>query len=656
MNTQIFQACGLLAAGLATSLLLTRVMIHLGPKLGLMDQPDERRVHLKPIPRAGGIAVWISFLAVSWAGRLLFPDLFAGDLAGNLPAFTLSSALLLVVGVLDDRGGMQPLVKLAGQINAAILYYLLSPDSMQTSIFGFSIPMMMASLVFIGWCVLLINAFNLIDGLDGLCSGLVAISLFVIACLELIHGHTADALFVLVMLAAVAGFMRFNLNPAKIFLGDAGSMLLGFFLATAATQAGGRRALIGSIMLPIAIAGVPLLDVVLAIWRRSAKNQLNRWSGGRKVGVFSPDKDHLHHRFLARGINQKKVALILQCLAGVLAALAFVPMFLGGKGLAVTVCGLFLLGLFGLRHLAQVELRESGSLIHLAIKRRSGTSRIRIFYFLYDIACLAISAIMAVLIESGLGSRVLQLEQLARFVVAFIACQMVVLHVLRVYRRVWSRATLGEFVLVGLGLLAGGAAAGAICQTVTGETVWSITRLSIIAIGSSSWLVLIPRAVPELVRELAIESSHRHLTKRKNSGSQLLVYGAGDMGNLFVKYLKTCTPQEFQRFQISGFLDDNPALKGRTINGFRILGGLDAIDEISGEYPIHGILLAMRKISDERRQQILNEAERLGLTVYLWAPELQPIRVFHSAPARNENPAKGMESPGLLGAPHPSHS
>lgn len=656
MNTQVLEAFGLLLAGLALSLFLTRAMIHLGPKLGLMDQPDERRVHLKPIPRAGGIAVWISFISVAWAGRLLFPDLFGGDLAGNLPAFTLSGALLLVVGVLDDRGGMRPLVKLAGQINAAILYYLLSPDGMQTSIFGFSIPMIMASIVFIGWCVLLINAFNLIDGLDGLCSGLVAISLFVIACLELIHGHATDALFVLVMLAAVAGFMRFNLNPARIFLGDAGSMILGFFLATAATQAGGRRAVIGSIMLPIAIAGVPLLDVVLAIWRRSAKNQLNRWNGGRRVGVFSPDKDHLHHRFLARGINQKQVALLLQCLAAVLAALAFVPMFFGGKGLAVTVCGLFLLGLFGLRHLAQVELRESGSLIHLAIKRRSGTSRIRIIYFIYDIVCLAASATIAVQIESGLGFHALQHEKLALFVVAFIACQMAVLHVLRVYRRVWSRANLGEFVLVGLGLVAGGAAAGAICQSVTGEPAWSCERLSIIALGFGSWLVLIPRAVPEIIRELAIESSHRHLTKRKNSGRQLLVYGAGDMGNLFVKYLKTCTPQEFQRFQISGFLDDNPALKGRTINGFRIIGGLDEINGITEEYPIHGILLAIRNVSEERRRQILLEAERHCLTVYLWAPELAPIRVFHSANPKDTSQSEVTKPVRMLADPHPSHS
>ena len=655
MNSQISEIGGLLAAGLTVSLLLTRLMIHLGPKLGLMDQPDARRVHLTPIPRAGGIAIWTSFLAVAWAGRLIFPGLFGGDLANNLPAFTLSSALLLVIGVLDDRGGMPALVKLAGQINAAILFFLLSPDSIQTSIFGFSIPMLLTCVIFVGWCVLLINAFNLIDGLDGLCAGLVTVSLFVIASLEILNGHAADAVLVLIMLAAVAGFMRFNVNPAKIFLGDAGSMMLGFFLASAATQAGGRRAVIGSIMLPIAIAGVPLLDVALAIWRRSTKNRLNRWKGGEKVGVFSPDKDHLHHRFLARGINQKKVALLLQCLAATLAALAFIPMFFGGKGIVVSACGALLLVLFGARHFAQIEFQHTGSLIHLAIKRRADQTRIRILYYLYDLAGLVISAIAAILINDGIESSVRQFDQHARFVVSFVACEMIVLHVLRVYRRVWSRSTMGEFILVGVGMLAGGAVAGTICQTANGELTWNSARLAIVAVGFASWLVLIPRAMPEIIRELAIESSHRHPNRRRNSSLQLLVYGAGDMGNLFVKYLKICRPREFQQFQISGFLDDNPSLKGRCINGFRIFGGLETIEEISKEYPIHGILIAIHNLPEERREKIFAEAESLHLSVYDWSPELQPILLLQSARLSSEAPAMVENHPGLLSSPQPSH-
>lgn len=627
MNPHIHEAIVLTLAGLALSLLLTRSMIFIGPRLGLMDLPDERRVHVKPIPRAGGIAIWVSFMTTVWLGKWLYPGLFDGELSYQLSAFTLSTGMLMIVGVIDDRQGIRPLIKLGGQISACLAFFLLNPKS-EGVFMGYQIPYLVEMCLFTGWSVLLINAFNLIDGLDGLCSGLVCISLSVIAGLEIAAGRFSDALVVGVMMVCVAGFMKFNFNPARIFLGDAGSMMLGFFLASAATQAGGRRAVVGSIVLPIAIAGVPLLDVFLAIWRRSARSTVSHWNGGDRVGVFSPDKDHLHHRFLARGLGQKKVAFLMQGLAILLAALAFVPMLVGNRGIMITVCGLMILGLFGLRHLAQVELKHTGSLVHLAVKRRKGPGRMRTWYFAYDLTALFISGAAAILIESNLATRDYSVENTMRFVATFVACEMVVLHLLRVYRRVWSRSGMREFFLLALGLMVGGLAATGIFQTAAGEIAWSSLRASIIAIGSATWLLLLPRALPDVLRELAMDSTHRHLTRRNNSGKQVLVYGAGDVGNLFVKYLKTCSPDDFQRFQISGYLDDSEMLKGRTINGFKILGGLDVLPSVCSEYPIHGILIAIQDLPEERRQAVLREAAALDLAVYSWVTDLKPRRLL----------------------------
>jgi UDP-GlcNAc:undecaprenyl-phosphate/decaprenyl-phosphate GlcNAc-1-phosphate transferase len=620
------QVASLLVAGLILSLLLTRLMIRVGPKLGLMDQPDARRVHVTPIPRAGGMAVWVTFMISALAGRLFFPGLFTGQLSESMNAFALSSGLLLAVGIVDDRGGIKPLVKLTGQIAAAGLFFLLSPDS-NRSFGGFEIPYLIAGCIFTGWAVLLINAFNLIDGLDGLCGGLVTVSLFVIAGLEIAHGALSDALVIGLMMVAVAGFLRYNLNPARIFLGDAGSMMLGFFLASAATQAGGRRAVIGSILLPIAIAGVPLLDVLLAIWRRSTRNLINRWQGGEKVGVFSPDKDHLHHRFLARGINQRKVSLLLQGLAAAMAILTFVPLLLGSRGIVVTASGFMLLGLFGLRHLAQVEFQHTGSLVHLAVKRRHGPGGMRRWYFLYDLLALGVSGVVAMGVETNLGARGDCMEVGVRFVTAFMACEMLVLHLLRIYRRVWSRSSMREFVLISLGLMVGGAMASCIFQATSGELAWSGVRVSLIAVGAATWLLLVPRALPEIAREFAIDSTHRFLTKRKNCGLQIMVYGAGDMGNLFVQHLKTCSPRQFQTFQVSGFLDDNPNLRHRTINGFKVHGDLDQLDHIVASYPVHGILIAIADLAEERLREILRIAENHGLAVYQWTVDLEARRL-----------------------------
>ena len=197
------------------------------------------------------------------------------------------------------------------------------------SILRYDLPLVISCIIFTGWCALLINAFNLIDGL---CSGLVLVSLFVIAGLEFANGRESTAVMMLTMAAAVGGFMRFNLNPAKIFLGDAGSMMLVFFLATSATQIGGEKVVVGSIMLPIAIAGVSLLDVLLAVWRRSARGHLPKSNGEEQNGgIFTADKDHLHHRFLVLGLTQRKVAYVLYRLAVLLAVLCFIPMMVAGR-------------------------------------------------------------------------------------------------------------------------------------------------------------------------------------------------------------------------------------------------------------------------------------------------------------------------------------
>jgi FlaA1/EpsC-like NDP-sugar epimerase len=251
----------------------------------------------------------------------------------------------------------------------------------------------------------------------------------------------------------------------------------------------------------------------------------------------------------------------------------------------------------------------------------------RRWYFLYDLLALGVSGVVAMAIETNLGVRGDYKELGIRFVTAFMACEMLVLHLLRVYRRVWSRSSMREFVLIAMGLMIGGAMASCIFQATSGELAWSGVRVSLIAVGAATWLLLVPRAVPEIAREFAIDSTHRFLTKRKNSGLQILVYGAGDMGNLFVQHLKTCSPRQFQAFQVSGFLDDNPNLRNRTINGFKIHGDLGMLDQIVETYPVHGILIAIADLSQDRLVEILAIAEGHGLAVYQWTVDLEARRL-----------------------------
>ena len=615
----------ILGCTLCLSLFLTKTMALIGPKLGLMDQPSERRVHLTPIPRAGGIAIWLTFLASAWGLFLCFPGEFQSAQRQHLSAFSIASALLMVIGVIDDGRGMRASVKLGGQILASGLFFWFEPSLHESIPYVGKAPTLVAAVVFIGWCVLLINAFNLIDGLDGLCSGLVLVSLCTLGALGLFRGSTAEAVMVFVMMAAVLGFYRYNLNPAQIFLGDAGSMMLGLFLATSATQMGGERTMVGAMMLPVAIAGVPLLDVLLAIWRRSIRRKLSRARGEEVAqGIFAPDRDHLHHRYLDRGMKHSRVALLLQAFALLLATLGLFPIIVGGRGLVVTLTGFFILGLIGLQHFARIELVQSGSIVHLVIKRPKGRRLARLIQYFYDVVALTLAGWLGMIVETNFGLRnengVWSLNYLFLFVLAGI----LVLQILRTYRRVWGRATLREFFVVAASLTFGGLSASGLWSFSNQDVTWSDFRCGFVASQFAIWLILLPRALPEAIRELALDSRHRKFPPPGEAREQLLVYGAGTCGNLFIGHLKSCAPDEYKHIRVLGFIDDNPVLRRRFLQGFRIFGGLDCLAELIKKHPIDGIIVAITEQNPEVLKKVSRVAEELNLRIYEWTVEPLP--------------------------------
>lgn len=615
MHPSVYAAA--LVLTVAISLGLTRAMITLGPKLGLMDQPDGRRVHLSPIPRAGGIAIWLTFLIVVTGLRLFFTEPLGRAPWSSIDAFLISSILLMAVGLVDDRRGMPARVKLGGQILAAMVYWFLKPGD-GSNLMGHAVPWPVDLGIWVMWIVLLINAFNLIDGLDGLCGGLVAISLAGIAALQWALGFGESAFILALMGVSLGGFLFYNRHPARIFLGDAGSMMLGFFLATAATEVVGRKTIGASILLPLAVAGVPLLDVGLAIWRRSVRNLLSKWQGGDGIGVFSPDKDHIHHRFLARGLNQRQVTRLMHGLALVLSLLAFSPILLGGPGLAVLILGIFIISLFGLRHLASVELLQSGSLMHQAVKRSTGRRTVRAVYVLSDLVTIPLAAGLALLLESNRFTRPLGEDVGWRFAVVFSILAVVVLHVVRIYRRVWSRARLREFLLVGAGLVVAGIISGALLQVATGDLAWSTARLGAIAGVAAAFGVLGPRVLPELGRELAVDTGHRHQGDGKNTARRMVIFGAGDLGNLYIDYLTTIPPEHFHQVQVVGFVDDNPRLRGRLVRGFEILGTSGELREVCKSVRAEGIILAIACLQPAVRREVEAIAHELRLDVLEW--------------------------------------
>ena len=633
-------ALAFIATAFFVSMILTRILIAVGPRLGLMDEPGERRVHLTPVPRAGGLAIWMAFTIVLWAADAIFPNLFVGHHHTKNIAWTISSAILILVGFIDDRTGLKPLVKLAGQATAAAVFcYIYYPEGFTFATIQFSF--LVALVIFVIWCVALINAFNLIDGLDGLCGGLVLVSLSMILAIALSAGNWRDSAFIILMIGAVAGFLVYNFNPARIFLGDAGSMMLGFFIASSATDIAGERALIGSLMLPIAVAGVPLLDVILAILRRSSRREMQKSQGDVKEGgIFSADKDHLHHRLLEMGLTQRKVALILQILAVMIASLCILPVVAGGRAMVVTLFGFLIVGLFGVRYFARIELTEAGDLMHVKIRSRTLGLSHRGLHFLYDVGALIAACFLAMVVETNFGRR-LDAEHVwtINYLLLFVVIGMVLLRVADTYRRVWSRPTFADFFVVGVVLSMSGLLASLIWSLNKEDVTWSDYRAGLLAGQFALWLVLAPRAIPVMLREFAVSADRRRTAAADPSKKRVLVYGAGANGAHLVDFIKVGGSERVSSFQIVGFLDEHRSLKGKLFRCFMVFGGLDQVGGLSKKERLDGLVVTISNLPDERWVELINETKAHGLSLYRWGCD-KDFHLVEGAPDEGENRAE----------------
>lgn len=294
---------------LVLGLLLTPRVRALAIRVGALDQPDPRKVHNGAMPRMGGLAVYLAFVTAVLLLRDLTPQVL-GLITG--------ATVVVLVGIADDIRGLSPRVKLAGQILAALaivpfgieVHYITNPLNGEILYLGlFSIPLT------VFWVVAVTNAVNLIDGLDGLAGGvssIAALTMAAVAWTQLSRFGTSDMpemiILALTLVAAVAGFLRYNFYPARIFLGDTGSMFLGFTLSVMAIMSLTKSATAVSVIIPLVILGVPLLDTFFAILRRCHQHR----------PIFQPDKNHLHHQLMAMGLNHRQTVLAIYALSAFL--------------------------------------------------------------------------------------------------------------------------------------------------------------------------------------------------------------------------------------------------------------------------------------------------------------------------------------------------
>lgn len=320
-----------LLAALVISFLMTPVVKTFAYKVGAIDVPkDGRRMHKEPIPRLGGLAIFMGFMV----SILLFVNIRGNQ---QMQSILLGAVIIVVLGVVDDIMALPAMLKFVVQIVAALI-----PALNGVTILAFSNPNIFSDRLYwvlgslsvpftVIWIVAITNSVNLIDGLDGLADGVSAISATTMLVIALLYSEAQVAIVMAALVGACVGFMPYNLNPAKMFMGDTGATFLGYILATMSIQGLFKYYAVISFVVPFLILGLPIFDTSFAFIRRIAHGQ----------SPMHADRGHIHHRLIDMGLNQKQAVATLYVISAIL-GLSAVVLTTGGEQKAmlffVTLC------------------------------------------------------------------------------------------------------------------------------------------------------------------------------------------------------------------------------------------------------------------------------------------------------------------------------
>jgi UDP-GlcNAc:undecaprenyl-phosphate GlcNAc-1-phosphate transferase len=301
----------LLIAGAFFCLLFTPAVSMASTALGLVDAPGGRKVHLTAVPRIGGLAVCAAAAAALLATRALYAE--------QVPSFAplqpvlIGGGLVLAVGLADDFIGLSAPTKLAVQTLAAGIVVGSGLLIERLTLGGATLELGLIAYPFtMAWIITLTNAFNLIDGVDGLAAGIAVIAGTTCAVILSARGHTADAMLLTALVGAALGFLVFNFAPASIFLGDGGSLVFGFVLASTAITGWQKGATTLAAGVPLLIFALPLADAGAALIRRATRRSAARPSIGQILRqIAEPDREHIHHRLVAMGWSARRTVLVL---------------------------------------------------------------------------------------------------------------------------------------------------------------------------------------------------------------------------------------------------------------------------------------------------------------------------------------------------------
>jgi len=574
------------AASFALALILTPLVRAFARRFNFVAAPKSDRWHKKPTAMLGGAVVWLSVM-------ITYAFFIPGTTYGKF--IILASTFLFLVGLVDDLLHIKPYQKLIGQVmgSAYVVYYGLSLPWTGSQLLN------MALAIF--WLIGITNAINLLDNMDGLAAGIAVIAAGFLALSFVNAGQYSEALVTLIFAGALLGFLVYNSNPASIFMGDCGSMFIGFFLASSAliNVSGGRsRSFLPVLAVPILVLFIPIFDTTFVTVLRKLS--------GRSASVGG--RDHTSHRLVALGMSERRAVLMLYgfaALSGVLAILVQRARLdvslaaIAGFTILLTLLGVYLAGVKVYDQSEEaMALREKPLytfLVDVSYKRR-------IFEVLLDVVLVILSYWAAYAINFPPSSPAWKLFMRTLPVLVFV--KMSVFLVMGVYRGLWRYTSMSDMVVFAKAI-----AVSSVASVLMVLFVFRFEGFSRTVFATDAVLMFLflagSRMAFRLFRQVLPAVGTRN-------GRRVLIYGAGDGGELLLRELRNNGELNLSPV---GFLDDDPSKSGKVIHGLRVFGGNGDLASVCAQHEIDEIVISSLKMTSERIQEVVDACQESQIAV-----------------------------------------
>ena len=602
----------LIPAGL--SLVLTPVAITLARLTGAIDRPNPRKVHRQPTPRLGGIAIAVSFLFTLWVGWQLAPalDTLHGHDTMSWVVVTAGLLVMLALGVIDDVKNLGAGKKFLVQLVVATAVSLLGVRFDHIAFFGSVINLgWISHPLTVLWIVGITNAINLMDGLDGLASGVSLFASLALACLALVGGVPQVTAVGLILAGSVLGFLRYNFYPARIFLGDSGSLFLGFALATLAVEASMNQAEITSLFVPVVALGLPIADTSLTMIRRllgtllpSAVHNGGKTHGGVRA-IITPDKHHIHHQLLTNGFSHRTAVLILYGVAlllGVSAVVMYATHTTFGSSILILVMVGVLIGIHQLRY-KELPVHRNGILLRAVEDFFSWPTLKRTrFQAATDAMFVVLSYALALQLTEYLGTNGPETTGGLPAVIAVSVAQVLAFWASGVYKETTR--------------LMGIADASRVTRAAVMGTLALLTTF-FVGFGSLPSLpfVLVAFFILHLfliITRFAYSTLNYILHRNFEGKPKVVIYGANPVG-LAVLELLLAGPDP--SVEPVGFLDEDPSMEGKSMQGLPIYGGHRKLPRLRTLIGIDEVIVPTGSLQREMLERVKSLSDMHGVSL-----------------------------------------